>query len=607
MNNQQLSSKLEGIDKVVVAIHGIGSQTRSSTIREVVRQFGDHQKKPLPLLPLGYFHFEPGINSLVSRLSEDHSDPLSRIGFVEVFWADIPEGIVKQNDTLEETKAWGKTIVSRAQALYESKERHEVTRLVPGDFSLAAGVVEEVVEAMAVLENLFFLADKAGIFRFDLAALLRDYVDDVQVVAEFEPFRREIVLRFHKTLAAIDRIFRECQCALPEIYVVAHSEGTVVSFLGLLEALSGMPIQDPQAAAGQSATVDTTWINRVRGYMTIGSPIDKHLVLWPRLWEEVRDKLRATAVAPKRIQWRNYYDHGDPIGFELDTAREFLRQHGCMAFEFEEKHDFGFSRYPLPGKAHNDYWNDAVVFGHFIDDVVSPASQPPRAPKTKPWSRTVSIVLPYVLVYLLHIAAVYALFKGIASSMDRPPTLAAVAVELIALAAFFNGVTIAARVPRLSKAWAPRARSLITLIGIGGASLWCLRSVATYVGEAIATVVKSSVSFPFVGQATIAAIGALIVLTGWRAPRKPRWGRRLLIGVGTFLVAVIVAANFKPSADTPFWPVILGAAGFMYLWWLGILMFDLTFIWHRYIRQAMGMRSLRRWSPYAGAPHVGPT
>jgi hypothetical protein len=45
---------LPGIRKVVVAIHGIGSQQRSDTIRAVARCFGD-RKPPLPVMPLGYF------------------------------------------------------------------------------------------------------------------------------------------------------------------------------------------------------------------------------------------------------------------------------------------------------------------------------------------------------------------------------------------------------------------------------------------------------------------------------------------------------------------------------------------------------------------------
>ena len=32
------------------------------------------------------------------------------------------------------------------------------------------------------------------------------------------------------------------------------------------------------------------------------------------------------------------------------------------------------------------------------------------------------------------------------------------------------------------------------------------------------------------------------------------------------------------------WPLVLASAAFLYLWWLAILIFDLVFVWHRYIR-----------------------
>jgi hypothetical protein len=32
------------------------------------------------------------------------------------------------------------------------------------------------------------------------------------------------------------------------------------------------------------------------------------------------------------------------------------------------------------------------------------------------------------------------------------------------------------------------------------------------------------------------------------------------------------------------WPVFLATAFFLYIWWLVALLFDLTFVWHRYIR-----------------------
>ena len=43
------------------------------------------------------------------------------------------------------------------------------------------------------MENLLAVAEKAGVFKFDLAPLLRDYVGDVQIVTEFKFYRDQIV------------------------------------------------------------------------------------------------------------------------------------------------------------------------------------------------------------------------------------------------------------------------------------------------------------------------------------------------------------------------------------------------------------------------------
>ena len=36
----------------------------------------------------------------------------------------------------------------------------------------------------------------------------------------------------------------------------------------------------------------------------------------------------------------------------------------------------------------------------------------------------------------------------------------------------------------------------------------------------------------------------------------------------------------------PIWPVLVAGAAFLYLWWIAIITFDLTFVWHLYIRHA---------------------
>ena len=302
------------IDKIVVAIHGIGSQKRSDTIRSVARRFGDREEPPLPVMPLGYFMIGKVGEVRVSYLKAPDKSPLKHIGFAEVFWADIPRKAVTEDDTLEETKAWGASVVSRAQAEYNKKVTKQ-PNLKAEDFKLAASVVDEIIETVSVLENLLAVAEKMGIFKFDLAPLLRDYIGDVQVVADFNFYQQQIVARFHFAIAKIvNQFHKEHPQRCPEIYIVAHSEGTVVGFLALLQAMSGQAASDPEGSS-----IDTSWIRCVRGFMTIGSPIDKHLILWKQMWKGMPPACSrqsdgsivfkaepgvAPVTLPSPIQWR---------------------------------------------------------------------------------------------------------------------------------------------------------------------------------------------------------------------------------------------------------------------------------------------------------------
>lgn len=259
---------------------------------------------------------------------------------------------------------------------------------------------------------------------FDVRRIMEEYLGDVQIVTEFSYYRNDIVGRFHSAMQAIHDLHGEA-----DIYIVAHSEGTVVSFLGLLHAMSNSIVklappgkdtekkEDPDPVPAPESPPD--WLKNVKGFMTLGSPIDKHLLLWPKLWENfdlrgskemTRDGKRA-----RQIKWRNYYDWGDPVGFKLDTARAWLKDHKDQLFEFDEKHDIGFSRYPLPGKAHNDYWEDSPVFEHFIKEAISPREQQPegKKPKTRPIIWAVSVALPYLLSAALLVLATYISLRGL--------------------------------------------------------------------------------------------------------------------------------------------------------------------------------------------------
>ena len=72
-----------------------------------------------------------------------------------------------------------------------------------------------------------------------------------------------------------------------------------------------------------------------------------------------------------------------------------------------------------------------------------------------------------------------------------------------------------------------------------------------------------------------------------------RW---LVVAVlAAFVVGGIWYLRNFVDHGSPLWPFVLASLMFLYLWWLAILTFDLSFIWHRYIRNSVALDTLRDW------------
>lgn len=558
------------VKKVVVAVHGIGDQYSYATIQSVLNQFCGYYHHPATV-PLGSFH----TGKAAFTVQTPHSrEPFGHFAFAEAYWAPIPRRLVDQKYTVEEAKQWARTIVERLRLrrLEESSkaEREEV------DFDLINQVLVEMIETIAVLDRLCYLAEKAGVFTFDLRKLLDDYLGDVQIVTEFRTEREEILRTFGEVM---DKVHTELPGA--EIYVVAHSEGTVVSFLALLEAFRQPRLPE--------------WAGWVRGFMTLGSPIDKHLVLWPELFAEGPP----ASVPAEPIRWRNYYDYGDPVGFALDEARAWLRSnHWTGVFDFTDApgHDNGFTRYPFPGKAHVDYWTDDAVFGHFIKNVVrEPDPDPPGKDYSEPppsiwWKQAVSYVVPYLGVAALLLVASYVLFKSVTGAIDPKEAaklgLGTIAKSVLGLTTLLLGITVVARIPRLTRSFSWRAGALLVGLLGAGVYLWSVRG-APVMGDSAAA-----------GSATVVVAVALVVVVHALSIWKPSWGLKPMILLGAVAVAGIVLYHLR-DAKGPLWPVFLATLAFLYLWWLAALLLDLIFVWHVYIRHS---RVLQRMNEIIGRP-----
>lgn len=598
-----------GVSKIVVAIHGVGKQFRCDTIREVASRFGDGSKEAIPVMPLGHFSLAEG-SAVRWSVLDTEDQQLSKIGFAEVYWADIPHALVQMDDTLEETKAWAGTIVSRAEKIYRRQVKDD-PKLGHADFRQGIDAIDTLVDGIAVIERLCLMADKVLPIdgKLEVATLLRDYVGDVQTVTEFPHYRNKILYRFHAVLNGIVDAFHaqhpNAPQHHPEIYIVAHSEGTVISLLALLQGLWSTELADPDRLGPVQAG---GWVAHVKGLMTLGSPIDKHVALWPGLWDSFRfdtlvldDRVEVrregnpgkSVTLRQQIKWRNYFDFGDPIGFHLDEVRRTLLLNGCEAFEFDAlDHDHGYSRYWFPGKAHIDYWKDAELFRHFIDTVVrsEPVMETPPPPSSR-LRGLVAMLIPYASSWAMHYLALFALFMGLAG-MERSD-LGRCALDALVPSMVLYMLTYAARVPNLVRQegrW--RMLVLACLLAVAGAALLLPGHVAAALGDRLAFF--DPVGFDPAARATLALIVAVAVVMqlAWFAKRyRSVRGHRVLVGAGV-LACVLLAFNDPGGPDLA---ALGGSVAFLYLWRLGMIVFDLAFVWHRYIRNGVTVRTLRDW------------
>ena len=76
-----------------------------------------------------------------------------------------------------------------------------------------------------------------------------------------------------------------------------------------------------------------------------------------------------------------------------------------------------------------------------------------------------------------------------------------------------------------------------------------------------------------------------------------------MVGIGSALAVAGLArtqhvsntqGGMEPVQQPALWPLLLGAIAFLFLWKLAAILFDLTFIWHRYIRLNVMLRWFRK-------------
>ena len=608
-------------DKIIVGVHGMGDQVQYETTQTIANQFRRYYKVQTAI-PLGHFHSSNiEINGIVKVPSGNDT-----LYFTEAYWANIARKPETEGYVLEETKHWVRTTVEGLRDKVKCKSSNttqaskgwfvEAVRKIgngidkgvskavwqdnddlslPGkgsnvrvDYRMIKSVLYEAIDTIAVMEKLFRVTKMAGLFEFNLNRILTDFMGDVQIMTEFEKQRTEILNKFVST---VDRVYGLNKYA--DIYIIAHSEGTVVSFLGLLKAIQQ----------------NCPWVANVKGFMTLGSPIDKHMTLWPDLWEKYA-KLPCNNTNKGRIKWQNYYDYGDPVGYDLDVARNWVRENAEM-FCFGQDTDHGFSRYCLPGAAHVKYWEDDVVFDHFIKSVVEtpdPKTQKkPEPPSTKKRAWLVSNFLPYICIFALLFISVYFICKPIhncksihtssdsnnikdlgksistSSGSNYSNNFLLLLRSVGGMAAIISGMTVMARIPRHTK----RIRWYV-----GAVIIFALCASASYflLGKDVRRDINAS--FFGINYLTVAAtISVIVAFIGNKFPTART--KPLVVLGGTAIIWSVFQLTILRGYDNAIWPILIGGAIFLYGWWLSVLLFDLAFIWHRYIRSSQALILLK--------------
>jgi hypothetical protein len=123
------------------------------------------------------------------------------------------------------------------------------------------------------------------------------------------------------------------------------------------------------------------WRDRVKQFITLGSPIDKFLTLWHHNYRHVGLRYPSAKAAWCKdwldesikpcIAHFNLCDEQDPVGHHLDVTRECEVYNDVFRTDIPVLYrDVVFRRYAVPGLAHVQYWKDQKLFRRVIKQVI---------------------------------------------------------------------------------------------------------------------------------------------------------------------------------------------------------------------------------------------
>lgn len=340
---------------------------------------------------------------------EDDVKNGKNVRFVDVWWADI---LREQNKISgEDIKPWTDAVIARLTELQFEHDRHLHGNHQQNTVSTEPWITLILEE---IQETSLFAQKVAGLpyvnFGKQFNQILEQYVGDIQAYGENSKVRGKAVARFHKVMENLTRQHFEnplTKNKTPKFTVLAHSLGTVMTLDAIMYghiykkdafpervlskaseirfAIPNIPFKGyddrhlnlpNEIELDNAEVVGETWINYVETLITLGSPVDKYLKLWPQNYRYLLDlkpepksgltedlKIFGGRKSPK-ITHLNYCDVQDPVGHHLNELKSRTTYQNIFS---EDSKDIVFSRYYVPGGAHVKYWQDTALFRDILN------------------------------------------------------------------------------------------------------------------------------------------------------------------------------------------------------------------------------------------------
>lgn len=400
----------------VIAVHGIGQQIKNQTVLPVISQFAavrHNHSEANPTLTLALLASQSTDNNWVelaeipakpdSALHDNPWQPKAadspkgeNIRFLDFVWSQVTDE--DQAQVGESVKSWSGKLINRLQA----RRKQGVEAL------------DWVIDVMKTTQEGVLLIQKIlNKYAFSMShTVFTEFLGDVEMYGDFPNTRGKAVRLFHEFMEAVHNDhFKEfkdqSEKVIPQYTIIAHSLGTVMTLDGIMYAHANSNSRSSDKVSAGPSVVhfpgydgkafsntanlpsymkgpsnqqlpETDWVAYLSSYVTLGSPIDKFLALWTENYLHLESPgwIDGSLIKKRqdinrslgrndggKIMHFNYSDELDPVGFELNILQSTKSWNLLM----ENAEDVVFARYPVPGLAHVEYWDDYEVMRRILD------------------------------------------------------------------------------------------------------------------------------------------------------------------------------------------------------------------------------------------------